>query len=360
MKTLLLTLDFPPTNGGVANYYGNMVSNWPINESLIVINNNQGELAKSDGFWPWRLAFGVLWRKLQRSRIDYILVGQILPLGTVTYLISWFKPIRYGVFLHGMDLTYTLRSPRKKWLSNLILQRADRIICANSYVAQKTEESYAGLSEKIAIVNPGVTIDIPKIEAAEIAALRAQYRLEGQTVLFTLARLVRRKGLDMVIKSLETMPELELANLVYVIGGTGADADFLRKMVPEHLIDKVIFLGVLSERQKWAWLALSDIFIMPARDINGDFEGFGIVYLEANLSNSPVIAGQAGGVTDAVIDGYNGLLVDPLSIEDIQAAIIKLAHDPALRKQLGDQGKQLAITKFNWEQQAAKIANLIK
>ena len=52
------------------------------------------------------------------------------------------------------------------------------------------------------------------------------------------------------------------------------------------------------------------IFIMPARNIAGDFEGFGIVYLEANLAKKPVIAGDSGGVRDAVVHNLNGLVVD--------------------------------------------------
>jgi len=45
--------------------------------------------------------------------------------------------------------------------------------------------------------------------------------------------------------------------------------------------------------------------------LRGDFEGFGIVYLEANLAKKPVIAGDSGGVRDAVVHNLNGLVVDP-------------------------------------------------
>lgn len=362
MKTLLITLEFPPTNGGVATYYGSLLSNWPIGENLSVLHNNQGELDKKHGFFSWRLAFGALWRKLQRSKFDYILVGQVLPLGTVTYIISLFKPIKYGVFLHGMDLSYTLRSLRKKIITKLILKKADKIICANSYVAKKTKEYYAGLNleEKIYVVNPGIAVNTPIIDQNEIRALKEQYNLESKTILFTLARLVKRKGIDMTIKALESMSDKELENLVYFIGGQGIDEAYLKKIVSDRLAAKIIFLGPLTESRKWTWLTLSDIFIMPARNIHGDFEGFGIVYLEANLSGSPVIAGLSGGVKDAVIDGYNGLMVDPINIQEIKEAILKLANDLGLRQQLGEQGRRIVQEKFNWEKQVAAIVDLIK
>ena len=44
MKTLLFTLEYPPFNGGVANYYGNLAKYWPINEFLKILNNNNNEL----------------------------------------------------------------------------------------------------------------------------------------------------------------------------------------------------------------------------------------------------------------------------------------------------------------------------
>ncbi|MFA5886587.1 MAG: glycosyltransferase family 4 protein [Patescibacteria group bacterium] len=360
MKTLLITLEFPPTHGGVANYYGHLVSNWPIGEDLSILDNNQGELDSKKGFFSWWLSFGALGRKLKRSKIDYVLVGQILPLGTVAYFLSLFNPIKYAVFLHGMDLSYALKSPRKKFISHLILKKSDKIICANSYVAQKTIEAYPELESKIAVVNPGVTTNIPIITPSDISDLKLQYNLESQKIIFTLARLVRRKGIDMTIRALEEMTDQEISNLVYFIAGTGTDEYYLKKMVPERLAQKIIFLGSLSENKKWLWLKLCDIFVMPARDIEGDFEGFGIVYLEANLSTAPVIAGRAGGVEDAVSDGYNGLLVDPINIQEIKNAILKLANDDQLREQLGQQGREQAITKFDLEKQAARIVNLIK
>jgi phosphatidylinositol alpha-1,6-mannosyltransferase len=99
---------------------------------------------------------------------------------------------------------------------------------------------------------------------------------------------------------------------------------------------------------------------MPSRDIKGDFEGFGIVYLEANLFGKPVIAGFSGGVKDAVVDGYNGLLVDPESIEEIKKGIIKLATDPGLCRQLGEQGRIRASRDFSWEKQVEKIVQTIE
>jgi phosphatidylinositol alpha-1,6-mannosyltransferase len=360
MKTLLFTLEFPPFHGGVANYYGNLVNYWPLGEELLVLDNNEGKLNRGRGFLSWRWAYGALKRKVTKNKIDYVLVGQILPLGTVAWFLSLSQPLKYAVFLHGMDWTLARKNWEKKLLSGLILRRAAKIICANGYVADQVEAAYPDFKGKIALVNPGIASGVPYTNPQDSVDLQTSYDLSGKTVLFSLGRLVRRKGVDLTIKALEQIPEPQINNLLYFIAGTGQEESYLRQLVPARLTKQIIFLGELTEKEKWLWLKQADIFIMPARNISGDFEGFGIVYLEANLCEKPVIAGNFGGVRDAVVDNYNGLLVDPEKVDSIARAIIKLAGNPALRQTLGRQGRERAVAEFNWEKQTAKILDLIK
>jgi len=361
MKTLLFTLEYQPFKGGIANYYSNIAKYWPIGESISVLDNSREELViKERGYFSWWPAIFNLKRKIKKGKIDYVLVGQILPLGTVACFWSYFQPLKYAVFLHGMDLAYALKIGRKKWLAKIILNRAHKIIAANSYVADRVKEIDPFLESKLVIVNPGIESGAPAADQNEILEIKKRYNLEGKIVLFTLGRLVRRKGIDWTIKALTEIPEPLINKLTYFIAGTGPREEFLKKLVPLRFAKKIIFLGEITDEEKWAWFNLCDIFVMPSRDIQGDFEGFGIVYLEANLFGKPVIAGSSGGVKDAVRDGYNGLVVNSESVEEIKKGIIKLAVDPGLRQQLGEQGKSRAVKEFNWEKQVEKITQAIK
>lgn len=363
MNTLLVTSEFPPFKGGVANYYGNLVDSWPSSESLAVLHNNQEELISGGRFWPWRRAFKAIRERIKKNRIDYVLVGQVLPLGTIVWALSLFQPFKYAVFFHGMDLSYSLRRPRKKILTGLIIKRAAKIICANSHVKAQIDKYYSPGSAKTIIANPGVPVNIPQPKEETMAYLKINYGLNGnsgQVTLFTLGRLVKRKGVDKVIAALNNFPEELLVKLRYFVAGAGPDEEYLKALIPAKLKDKVIFLGELDENKKWAWLNLCDIFIMPARDIKGDYEGFGIVYLEANLCGKPVIAGLSGGVKDAVKPDYNGLMVDPEDENSIRDAITSLMADKELRAKLGQQGKARALDEFNWPTQALKLSGQLK
>jgi len=381
MKTLLFTLEYPLSHqasyGGVANYYENIAKYWPKSDNIIVLHNNDNKLIK-DWLRPkWLPAVWQLWQVVKKQGIEHILVGHILPLGTVAYFVTKFTKTPYSVILHGMDFTYALRTSRKRKISKKILSKAQHIICASNYTAGLVKKFIGDENiSKVAVVNPGIEPHITQ-NIKRITQLKSKYHLQDKIILLSIGRLVKRKGFDKVIAA---MPEVlkQVPNLVYLIAGVGPDENYLKKKVPSgYLHLPIIFLGKISEEEKWAWLNLSDIFIMPARSISPkafrglgsltqttatvgeDFEGFGIVYLEANLCGKPVIAGDSGGIRDAVVNTETGLLVDPNNTDKIANAIIKLAKDQNLREKLGKQGRERVVKKFLWKKQVRKIYELL-
>ncbi|NCQ16258.1 glycosyltransferase family 4 protein [Candidatus Falkowbacteria bacterium] len=346
MKTLLLTLEYPPFHGGVANYYGNLVKYWPASakasagkpDGIFVLKDNL--INQALPFLKWLPAYFALRQKIKQEKIEQVIVGQILPLGLVAWLGSRFFKIKYSVILHGLDFSFALKSWRKITAAKLILNQAHKIIVINNYTAGLVKAFLgAGAEGKIIVVNPGV--DQKNFQ------LRKKNNLENKIILLSVGRLVKRKGFDKVT---DALPEVlrKIPNLVYVIIGNEAE-------LKNSQFKNAIVINDALDAERDAWYQACDIFIMPARNIDGDYEGFGIVYLEANLAGKPVIAGKSGGVPDAVIDGLNGLMVDPEDVGEISQAIIKLAQNPDLRQKLGERGRTRAINEFNWEKQINKI-----
>lgn len=346
MKSLLLTSEFPPFKGGVANYYGHLVNSWPDKDGISVINHQR----------HWLLALPKLHRALKKYPETFALIGQVLPLGTVAYLEYLIKPYNYGVFLHGMDFTLAMSRPRKKWLMSLSLNRSQKIICANSYVASLVKTWQPKLADKIIIVNPGVAeTSMNRLENVA-PLLQDKYLSEDKVTLLSLGRLVKRKGVDNTIKALASLDEVTRAKISYIVVGAG-EADNYLKNLANSLQVEVTFTGEVSDLEKWSFLSLCDIFIMPARQIKGDFEGFGIVYLEANLYGKPVIAGRSGGVSDAVVHQETGLLIDPENINELAAAIKSLVDNPDERLRLGQLGRERVLRDFSWPNQIKKLYN---
>jgi len=361
MKFLLLTLEYPPTNGGIAHYYSNLSANWPKANFDVLDNQNNELLDPKLKFFKWRPSIKNLYRLLKNKDIDYLLIGQILPLGASAWLCSFIFKFRYGVFFHGLDFSLATKGGRKKYLTKLILKRADKIISANSYVAKQLKEFLPGSENKTIIINPALTLRaIQKPNEQLIEKLKQRYDLDSKKIILSIGRLVRRKGFDY---SLQALKQINTDNWVYVIIGDGPDRDYLKQsagdLFGENYASKIIFTGEIQETEKAAWLDLADIFLMPSRNIDGDYEGFGIVYLEANAHYKPVIAGDSGGVRDAVKHGFNGLLINPENPQEISQAIEKLLNQPELAKNLGEFGYQRVITYFSWTKQAKKLYDFL-
>lgn len=353
MKYLLTTLEYPPQVGGVATYYANLIAAWSKEDEWLVVDNSNYQLVKP-GRCGWFRSVNTL-IKARHRKFDLVFIGQILPLGTAALIVSLFLRLPYGVFLHGMDLSFALRGKRKRLLTELILGRAKHIVCANSYVQKILNDLFPTVSEKIIVINPGVIDGAAQASRSDLAD---RYNLSGKRVLLSIGRLVERKGFDMVIKALS---RIKTDDWVYLIAGEGPEKEKLMKQAAASNISANIkFIGQLNENEKWSCLDICDIFIMTSRNIDGDFEGFGIVYLEANIASKPVIAGRSGGVADAVINNETGLLVNPESAEEIAAAIEKLLQNPLEASRLGENGRKRALSNFNWSKQAEKLRNYIK
>lgn len=348
MKTLLLTIEYPPFKGGVANYYSNLVKYWPGQIEVW----QQDDLLKKSYYIPWLAAFFKLKKYLHKNPDSQILIGHVLPLGTVAWLNYLIKPFNYSVFFHGMDFSFALRSKRKTYLMIKSLNKAQKIICANSHVAKLITDWKKEYAAKIVLATPGINEDIPVVNNIG----REKYQTAGKIVLLSLGRLVDRKGFDKTLEALALLDDEYCDRLVYIIAGTG-DAEKKLEDLAINLKIQVIFTGEINEAEKWGLLQLCDIFVMPAREINGDFEGFGIVYLEANLYSKPVIAGRSGGVLDAVSDNESGLLIDPENIQEISSAIKFLTDNQAERERLGKLGKERVLKYFKWSDIITKLSN---
>ena len=167
-----------------------------------------------------------------------------------------------------------------------------------------------------------------------------------------------RKGFDQTIRGWQNViAEHPSAHLMIV--GDGPQRAELQQLIESAGVQNHITLtGPLSDSDLLAAYRSADLFIMPNRTMpDGDTEGFGLVFLEANACGRAVIGGRAGGAVEAVREGDTGLLVDGNSVQEIATAISRLLADGALLKHLEKGG--LAHAKANsWATRATEFQSL--
>lgn len=367
-KSLLVTLEYPPQKGGIASYLFNLYSRLPHDKIFVLAPNHKNARAHDAQmgyriirarlltrfFWPrWLFLYFRVKALVKAHKIKALHLSHVLPIGYIALRLKEKYKICYVVYCHGLDILKAQQKPRKKkWLKK-ILKNADGIVANSEYT--KGLLINLGIDEsKVLVVYPCPNIKPPD-QTVETYHITARYGLSDKKILLTVGRLVKRKGVDKVIQALPELYE-KFKNIMYVVVGDGPELENLAKMVQENNLQNVVrFVGEVSDIELIKFYKISDMFIMPARQIDFDVEGFGIVYLEANLFGLPVIGGQSGGVPEAIIDGYTGLLVNPDDVNSIRQAAQNLLQDPEWAKTLGQQGRIRVMRDFQWRREVQKL-----
>lgn len=259
--------------------------------------------------------------------------------------------IPYSMHVHGLEAVSPLYGALPKWRASDF--RHARALYANSNGTARLIEEKIDPWVNVRVVNPGIRVagDGREGLAHEAGELRKRLGLPDSNVLLTVCRLVPRKGIDLVLECVAGLSR-EFPGLSYVVAGAGPDEGRLREMSRTFGIEeRVRFLGEVDNAVKAALYELCDIFVLPNRILGGtDWEGFGIVFLEAALAAKPAVGGKNGGVADAVVDGETGLLVNTdENACETAAAIRRLLLDDGLRARLGMNGRLRAKECFSWD-----------
>jgi phosphatidylinositol alpha-1,6-mannosyltransferase len=302
--------------------------------------------------------FGRAARLALTRRVDAVVAGRALPEGLVAWAVGRLRRRKVLIYAHGEELTGWGRG-RKFQAMCFALQHADHLL-ANSDFTRDTLVSLIGVRpERIVMTYP--TVDTERMRPGlPFADLRAGIGLhEGQPLVFSVGRLMRRKGFDQVIRALPALVRRGL-DVHYAIAGIGDDWDHLQALVQESgVADRVHLLGAVPAEDLPRWYNACDVFAMPNRDIGGDTEGFGLVYMEANSCGKPALAGRAGGTGSAVEEGLNGLRVDGESVDAVADGLARLLGDPALARRMGQAGRERTVSRFTSDQRAELIRRLI-
>ncbi|MGA8261811.1 MAG: glycosyltransferase family 4 protein [Arenicellales bacterium] len=153
-----------------------------------------------------------------------------------------------------------------------------------------------------------------------------------------------RKNIDGVLKAVSLLPEG--LHVRYTVVGEGNDRQRLETLAQElELGDRVRFAGRIAIEELVREYQRADLFVLAPKASKRDVEGFGMVYLEACASGTPVLCSREAGVTEVVVDGKTGIVVqcsDPYGIAD---GIVRFASS---REEIDAQAIRRFATKFQW------------
>jgi phosphatidyl-myo-inositol dimannoside synthase len=377
VRILILTHNFPPQDGGISTHCYEMARHWARQEEVWVLAPHTSDEDANDFPFAGKLvrmppAHNKLSRLLVSVESTLRLARKIRP--DLIYGTHWRNcgiPLRvtgaatrvpFCLAVHGSEVFYLLERGRKvlSFLFRWVASGCRGFVALGQY--QKQILGKLGISAAKIYTSPeGIDLGrLAKVDAEARRRIRARYHLNGKRMIMTVGRLVERKGHDAILRALPRVLK-EIHDAVYLIVGKGPMEGRLRVLAREMGVeDRVVFCGFVPDGDLMAHYQACDVFAMPNREVGGDTEGFGIVFVEAGACGKPVIGGRSGGVVEVIEDGVTGFLVDPLSTQEVARALTSLLQDRDLAVRMGQAGRARVKQHYSYQRVAENIAAFLQ
>ena len=203
---------------------------------------------------------------------------------------------------------------------------ADLIVTVSAFTASQVEHYLGVPADRIRVIHHGV---IP----------RPIPNLAREKVVLCVGAIQKRKNQALLMRAFRAMPE----DWTLVLAGSEG---YAAQIALDDASDRIVITGYLTEEELARWYARASIFAFPSLD-----EGFGMPILEAMAAGVPVIAGNRSALPE--VSGDAAELVDPESVEQLAAALVRLATDEERRRELIARGRERA-RQFTWESAVEK------
>ncbi len=372
---LLVTNDFPPKVGGIQNYLWELWRRLP-SDSFSVYTTPYRNAAAFDAAqdfaierspepflipYPWLSAR--IRRIAARRGHSFVVLDPAVPLGAVGPGLG----LRYGVVLHGAEVTIPGRLPISRNVLAKTLDKASFVLAAGNYSLAEAERC-VGRSLPAVVIPPGV--DVARFTPlSDSSARRRKLRMElgvdhDDVLLSTVTRLVPRKGIDTVIKAAARYMSSRTSNqpdLHLVIGGEGRERDRLIEL-SRRLRVKARFPGRVDDQRVVELYQAADVMAMACNErwFGLEQEGFGIVFLEAAACGVPAVAGRSGGSHEAVEHGVSGLIADnPNDVRSVADALEQLVVDGDRRRAMSLAARERVVTRFTYDRLADQLSSAL-
>lgn len=284
---------------------------------------------------------------------DVVILSHIhlLPIAKLVRLFSPKKKII--LFAHGIEVWKPLSLWKKKILSEI------DIWAVSSYTAKKLHQQHDIPQQNVHVLNNSLPKGYPfNKEKSQSLALKYPIPSDHQ-ILLTVCRLSsaeQYKGYDLVLLALRDLVKA-YPKLSYFIVGKADKTERTRieKLIAAyHLQENVVLTGHVSDAEIEGLYQQADVFVMPSKG-----EGFGLVFTEALAHGCRVLAGNADGSNDALLNGELGLLVNPEDVNAIYKGIEALLLAPVLANETAEKQEKVN-SHFGFDVYASKVARLLE
>ncbi len=298
------------------------------------------------GSWGGRAAlagffgagFAAAARVSRDIRADLVHAHWCFPGGLIGTWLRRIQPVPLVTTLHGTDLRFARASPVARRMFRHVLRRSDAVTAVSGWLA---EETRALVPDAQPVVAP-----MPVLPGA----FSPGQERDRNRLLFV-GKLNAQKGVGHLLHALALMRARPLVDIVVGIGSSEQETRELAASL--GVADQLRWHPLLPQQQLATLYRTATALVSPSVD-----EGLGLVAVEAQLSELPVVAFRSGGLTDVVVHERSGLLVRSGDAAALATALDTLLDRPDGGAEWGREGRRLALEKFAPEAAAARYAEI--
>ncbi len=272
------------------------------------------------------------------------------PYSYIAYWISKFTGKKYFITTHGTFgvLPYQL-SVYKKYFHKKSFENAEKVICVSNYTKERMEKFNLN---NLVVINNGINYDKFQTEHVE-------YK---EAFILSVGAVKYRKGYHISIPAFANVLT-KFKNLKYYIVGDQTDSSYVnhfKKIISNLSLEgSVQFFTSISDKELKNLYKKAKLFILTPVSENNNFEGFGLVYLEAGACELPVIGSFGSGAEDAIKNNETGILVQQSDPEATSDAIAEILESDNLARRLGCNGAIWA-KKHDWSNVVEKYIEVYR
>jgi len=300
--------------------------------------------------YDWELRQWILELTRVDARVLHIYFGHVAP-QFIPLMKTWPHPV--VVSFHGADAGIEVEKPRHAARMREVLRLASLILCRSESLAADVIRLGCP-AEKVAVQRTGIPLDDWPFSPRPRPA-------DGGWNLVQSCRFIGKKGLDLTVAAFAGILKRHPNATLTLIGDGPQKEELQRQIASLGIGGRVMFTGFIYEDAVKRELASAHLFVHPSRTTGeGDREGVPNAMLEAMATGLPVVATRHGGIPEAVTDGESGLLVPENDSGALEAAILRLLDDEALRQRLGAGARRDVESKFDRAAQISRLEALYK
>lgn len=243
-------------------------------------------------------------------------------------------------------------------LTRFLYRNCDRIVVVTDAFKDNLTAGRGLPTEKIDVIENGVETEkfCPSMDAH---GLRRHLGLDGKFVVSYIGTIGYAHGLDIILQAARRLNEI-LPEAICLLVGEGAEKEKLEGLVRRERLDNIRFLPQQPRDDIPLFINASDVCLVLLRKAELFTTVLPSKMLEFMACGRPIVLGVDGQAREIMDQAQAGVWINPGDPEAFVQAVMTLYRDPALRRQLGENGRDFIVRHFSRRQKALRYLDILE